>query len=76
MRANCLQPRRKAQRAHDTINYGELSQRYKNNRRELKNKIKESQRRCLKELIYEADQNPLGTTYKIMSAQIKRALFC
>lgn len=71
MRANCLQPRRKAQRAHDTINYGELSQRYKNNRRELKNKIKESQRRCLKELIYEADQNPLGTTYKIMSAKSK-----
>lgn len=70
-RARCFKARRKSQRARFRDNFEMLQQRFKEARRELEISIRNSKRRCFKQLCDETNINPWGTAYRLVMSKIK-----
>ncbi|XP_047997336.1 uncharacterized protein LOC125238963 [Leguminivora glycinivorella] len=60
LRSDCLKKRRISQRGYRRPNSEELVAEYKNARRQLNKAIKDSKRRCWKDLINEVEKDPWG----------------
>lgn len=71
LRSECLKKRRKSQRGYRRPNSAELLTEYKKARRELNRAIKESKRRCWKELVAEVEKDPWGRPYKVVMTHLK-----
>lgn len=71
LRSKCLKARRRSQRTHGRPEHLQLSQHFKDLRRELKLSILKSKKACFQELIDAADADPWGTAYKIVTASSK-----
>lgn len=71
LRKNCLNLRRKSQRARGRANFEHLCSIYRDARQTLCKAIKNSKRICFKKLMDEADINPWGTAYRIAMTKIK-----
>ncbi|CAD6216895.1 GSCOCG00012895001-RA-CDS, partial [Cotesia congregata] len=71
LRKECLRKRRKSQRGFRRPNFAELVAEYKKARRELNKAIKDSKRRCWKELVEEMEKDPWGKPYKVVTAHLK-----
>ncbi|XP_056630743.1 uncharacterized protein LOC130441197 [Diorhabda sublineata] len=72
LRKECHRKRRISQRGYQRPNSAELVAEYKKARHELNKAIKESKRRCWKELIYEVDKDVWGRPYKVVMTHLKK----
>ena len=71
LRRNCNQARRLLQRARGRENFESLNERYKEVRRELKFKIRNSKSESWKELCKEIDKDPWGRPYQLVLKKLK-----
>ncbi|CAH2084175.1 unnamed protein product [Euphydryas editha] len=71
LREKCLKARRASQRSRKKPNSAELKAEYKTARRRLNAAIRESKRKCWKELIDEVEKDPWGRPYKIVTTRLK-----
>ncbi|GBO99935.1 hypothetical protein EVAR_74298_1 [Eumeta japonica] len=69
--AKCLKKRRIFQRGYQRPNSAELVAEHKKTRRELNKAIKDSKRRCWKELVEEVEKDPWGRPYKVVMSHLK-----
>ncbi|GBP54290.1 Putative 115 kDa protein in type-1 retrotransposable element R1DM [Eumeta japonica] len=74
LRSECLKKRRISQRSYRRPNSAELVSEYKKARRYLNKAIKDSKRRCGKELVEEVEKDPRGRSYKVVMAHLKSQL--
>lgn len=70
-RAKCLKARRRSQRTRNGEEHERRLIEFRQARRELDRSIKESKRRCFKQIIADADVNPWGTAYRMVMSKIK-----
>ncbi|XP_015509714.2 uncharacterized protein LOC107216897 [Neodiprion lecontei] len=71
LRTACLKKRRTSQRGYRRPNSVELVAEYKKARRELNKAIKDSKKRCWKELVEEVERDPWGRPYKVVMTHLK-----
>ena len=71
LRQSCKHARRLAQRARHRPNYEDLKQLYKDARRTLVQAIRDSKRRCWRDLCKEVDKDPWGRPYKTVMGKLK-----
>lgn len=74
LRKECHQKRRISQRGYRRPNSAELVVEYKKARRSLNKAIKDSKRKCWKELINEVDRDLWGRPYKVVMTHLKNQL--
>lgn len=65
LRRECNRLRRRAQRARGHVDWEQLNAEYKAAKKRLNKAIKESKRRCWRELCEEVDRDPWGEGYRI-----------
>lgn len=70
-RTHCFKARRKAQRARNSESFERLNTEFKEARKTLEKSIRESKRRCFKQICDEADINPWGTAYRMVMTKFK-----
>ncbi|KAI8118185.1 Retrovirus-related Pol polyprotein from type-1 retrotransposable element R1 [Lucilia cuprina] len=71
LRTICLRTRRRAQRARRNGNFEELSREYKKARHDFQHAIIQSKRKCFKEICKEADTDPWGKAYRVVTSSLK-----
>ncbi|XP_046624766.1 uncharacterized protein LOC124307289 [Neodiprion virginianus] len=71
LRKECFKRKRISQRGYRRPNSAELVAEYKKARRELNRAIKDSKRRCWKELIEEVEKDLWGRPYKVVMTHLK-----
>lgn len=71
LRAKCHKARRRSQRAIGTAGYEEERRKYVEARGELRAGIRKSKRKSFKDLCDEADANPFGNAYRVVTSRIR-----
>lgn len=71
LRKICLRARRRAQRAKRTGNFEELHREYKKARSDFQHAILRSKRRHFKQICLEANTDPWGKAYRVVTSKLK-----
>lgn len=71
LRKKCLRARRMSQRARDRPDFHIRDEDFRRAKRDLKHSIKRSKANCFRQICEEADINPWGTAYKLVTKKLK-----
>ncbi|KAI8122657.1 Retrovirus-related Pol polyprotein from type-1 retrotransposable element R1 2 [Lucilia cuprina] len=71
LRKKCLKSKRRSQRRRNRHDFMERQEEYKIARREFQNAISRSKRKCFGEICLEAEADPWGKAYKVVTSRLK-----
>lgn len=71
LRTKCFKARRKTQRSRERDNFEENYREYKVARKEFQNAILRSKRNCFRQICQEADSDPWGKAYRVVTSKLK-----